>query len=206
MSTRRPSPATVLSLIALFVALGGTSYAAITVSGKNVRNGSLTGADLKNGSVKSADVRNRSLRAADFAQGQLPAGPQGPAGAQGAKGDPGAAGPAGPKGDKGDKGETGAPATTLLAAVNEDGTLARGPRVVEVDRELMGIYSVQFDRTDLSGCFPYATIGRDEQLWFPEEISVTITTIGSAADRVAVRITDGTGAEVDSYFYVGVFC
>ena len=69
---------------------GGSAYAAITVTGKNVKNSSLTGKDIKNSSLATADVKNRSLLAADFKPGQLPAGAQG---VQGAKGDTGPAGP-----------------------------------------------------------------------------------------------------------------
>jgi hypothetical protein len=43
LARRRPSPSMLVALLALFVALGGTSYAALTITGKNVRNGSLTG-------------------------------------------------------------------------------------------------------------------------------------------------------------------
>jgi hypothetical protein len=82
----------VISLVALVVALGGTSYAALTITGKNVKNGSLTTKDIKNNSLTSADVRDRSLRRRDFRSGELsnaqrgPAGPAGPAGAAGAAG------------------------------------------------------------------------------------------------------------------------
>jgi len=58
---KRPSVASVLSIIALFAALGGTSYAAATISGKQVKNGSLTGADIKNNSVGGADVKESKL-------------------------------------------------------------------------------------------------------------------------------------------------
>jgi hypothetical protein len=88
--------ANVMATIAVFVALGGSSYAAITVTGKNVKNSSLTGKDVKNSSLTTSDVKNRSLLAVDFKAGQLPAGPMGPggrAGSQGAKGDQGAPGP-----------------------------------------------------------------------------------------------------------------
>lgn len=88
--------ANVVSVIALFVALGGSSYAAIMVTGKNVRNSSLTGKDVRNSSLTGVDVKNGSLLTADFGPGQLPAGAQGP---QGPKGD---------KGDKGDQGSQGA--------------------------------------------------------------------------------------------------
>jgi hypothetical protein len=74
-----------VAYLALFVALGGSSYAAITITGKNVKNGSLTGKDIKNSSLTTSDVKNRALLARDFKRGQLPAGQQGP---KGDKGDP----------------------------------------------------------------------------------------------------------------------
>jgi hypothetical protein len=94
--------ANVVSVIALFVALGGSSYAALKVTsrnvpkdaltgadiknltGRDVRNDSLTGADVKN--LGSGDVANGKLLAEDFAPGQLP------------KGDTGETGPPGPPG------------------------------------------------------------------------------------------------------------
>jgi hypothetical protein len=98
----RPSPSMLVALIALFVALGGTGYSALRITGKNVKDSSLTGRDVKNGSIRSVDVAG--LLATDFKAGQLtsgslgPPGPQGPQGVQGTKGD---------KGDKGDAGEPG---------------------------------------------------------------------------------------------------
>ena len=133
LSRLRPhiSPATVIAVIALLVALSGSSVAA--PARKAVRL--LTGHAIKNGSITGADVKNRSLSAEDFGdriEGSAgPAGPQGPRGSSGPqgltgerglpglmgalgpagpKGDVGAAGPAGPKGDTGaagPKGDTG---------------------------------------------------------------------------------------------------
>src|SRR5206468_2752845 len=54
----RPSHATVVAYLALFVALGGSSYAAITVTGKNVKNSSLTGKDVKNNSLTGSDIKS----------------------------------------------------------------------------------------------------------------------------------------------------
>lgn len=71
----RPSPAMLVAVAALFVALGGTATAALVITGKNVRNGSLSGADIKNGTIKGGDVKNNSLSSADI-KGRL----QGPAG------------------------------------------------------------------------------------------------------------------------------
>ncbi|MFL5845986.1 MAG: hypothetical protein ACJ762_14960 [Solirubrobacteraceae bacterium] len=86
-----------VAYLALFVALGGSAYAAVTVTGANVKNGSLTGRDVRNNSLTGADVkrlgggdvRDGTLRAKDFKPGELPAGAKGDTGE---KGDTGAAG------------------------------------------------------------------------------------------------------------------
>jgi hypothetical protein len=92
---RRPSPTTAIALLALFVALGGTGYAALALPGNSVGT-----KQLKNNAVTGAKVRNGSLDASDFG-GTLPAGAVGP------KGDVGANGAPGGKGDKGDPGNNG---------------------------------------------------------------------------------------------------
>ena len=78
---RRPSPAMVVACISLFVAVGGTSYAAV----KLPRN-SVGGAQIKANSVTSSKVKNGALTKDDFKAGQLPAGAQGSAGPQGPRG------------------------------------------------------------------------------------------------------------------------
>src|SRR5215211_6423975 len=93
MKPRRPSPALVVSVIALSVALGGTSYAAIVLPANSVGK-----KQIKKNAVTTEKVKNGSLRSADFGAGQLPAGTSGATGATGA---PGA------KGDKGDRGAEG---------------------------------------------------------------------------------------------------
>src|SRR3954454_17753420 len=75
--------ANVIATLALFVALGGGAYAAIT---------------LPRNSVTSVQVKNGSLLAEDFKKGQLKAGKSGPVGQQGAQGARGLGGPAGPPG------------------------------------------------------------------------------------------------------------
>jgi hypothetical protein len=85
---RKPSPATVIACIALFVALGGTSVAAVTLAknsvlSKHIKNGQVKTADLGASAVNSAKVGDGSLLAQDFAAGQLAAGPAGPPGPPG---------------------------------------------------------------------------------------------------------------------------
>jgi hypothetical protein len=83
--------ANVVATLALFIALGGSSYAALTITGKSVKDSSLTGRDVKNSSLTSSDIRDRSLLSKDFKAGQLPAGARGAQGPQGIAGPPGPA-------------------------------------------------------------------------------------------------------------------
>jgi hypothetical protein len=101
-----------MATIALFIALGGTGYAAVKVTGRNVVNGSLTGADIRDGSIRSADVAG--LTAADF-PGGLPAGTGGRDGATGSGGATGAKGLDGTNGAPGQPGPVGAQGATGAA-------------------------------------------------------------------------------------------
>jgi hypothetical protein len=99
----RPSPAIVISLISLFVALGGTAYAVTSlpknsVGSRQVINGSLEKVDLS----KDAVAALKGNRGAPGATGAV--GPAGAIGAAGPTGAQGATGAAGAKGDKGDRG------------------------------------------------------------------------------------------------------
>ena len=80
----------VVASLALLVALGGTSIAAVTVV---LPKNSVGTPQLQANAVVSSKVKNRSLMAADFAPGQIPQGPQGPPGGQGPAGPAGVASP-----------------------------------------------------------------------------------------------------------------
>ena len=82
---------TAVAYLALLAALGGSAYAAVTVTGKNIKDGTITGKDVKNSSLGKNKL---SATAVSSLTGQ-----RGPAGPQGPKGDPGERGPQGPKGD-----------------------------------------------------------------------------------------------------------
>jgi hypothetical protein len=99
IALRRPSPALVVALAALFVSLGGGAYAAVALP-----RGSVGPVQLRNGAVTAPKVKAHSLLARDFKRGQLPAGA---AGAVGAAGTAGATGPQGPAGDVGQPGPAG---------------------------------------------------------------------------------------------------
>lgn len=83
--------ANVMSTIAVFVALGGSSYAAVKVgtreiannsvrsidirknevSGSDIRKGQVRGSDLRNNDVSGGDLRNGSVAGADVKDGSL---------------------------------------------------------------------------------------------------------------------------------------
>lgn len=80
----RPSPAMIVAMIALFVAMTGVSYAALAINSVGPKQ-------LRKNAVRSPKVKDGSLRAVDFAAGQLPAGPKGDQGERGAQGPAGVA-------------------------------------------------------------------------------------------------------------------
>jgi hypothetical protein len=103
---RRFTPAMIVAMIALTVALSGTAVAGTAKL--------ITGSQILNGTIKLADIHSSAKTALRGQHGETgvqgPAGapgPVGPQGATGAKGDAGAVGPAGAKGEKGAQGPKG---------------------------------------------------------------------------------------------------
>jgi len=104
----RPSPATALSAVALFLAVGGGSAVAAThllVHTKNIANGAVTNPKLGKGSVGlaklSSIVRGELNGNSGVAGGQGATGPKGATGTTGAPGPAGATGSTGATGDPG---------------------------------------------------------------------------------------------------------
>src|SRR4051812_37324400 len=86
--------ANIISIVTIMVALGGTSYAAIKVTGANIKDQTLTAKDVQNLSLSLADLSSGTV--------QSMTGPKGIRGLTGAKGDTGPLGLTGDKGPKGD--------------------------------------------------------------------------------------------------------
>ena len=78
----------VIALLGLFVALGGTTYAAATIGAANIKDDAVRSRHVKDGEVKNPDLGANAVRSAkvadgsllkqDFKAGQLPRGPAGP--------------------------------------------------------------------------------------------------------------------------------
>ena len=110
--TPRVSYASVTATLALFLSLGGVSYAATALPRDSVGT-----PQLRDGAVDSAKIKDGALQYEDFGFGQIPAGlagPQGPKGERGARGPKGAKGVKGVVGAKGDTGATGATGATIV--------------------------------------------------------------------------------------------
>jgi hypothetical protein len=65
---RRPSPALVISLIALFVSLSGVSYGVATgfIDSREIKNNQVRSVDLRNNDVRTRDLRNNEIRGRDI--------------------------------------------------------------------------------------------------------------------------------------------
>ena len=133
----------VVAVVALFIALGGASYAAVKLPKNSVGT-----KQIKKNAVNSSKVRNGSLLAADFGKDQLPAGPAGATGASGTAGLPGAAGitgstgatgasgsngSTGATGPTGPKGATGTTGTSATAIVTGSSDITSGTQVFSVN-------------------------------------------------------------------------
>ena len=126
--------ANVMSVAAVFIALGGSAIAINKIKANSVGT-----KHLKNNAVTSPKVANGSLLEEDFKVGQLPAGAQGAAGTQGPQG---ATGPAGTQGAQGIQGPAGSPDTgaqILAKLAPVDGNLSG----LDADR-LDGLTSADF--------------------------------------------------------------
>jgi hypothetical protein len=124
-----PSPAMVVALVALFMALGGSAYAFV-----------ITGASIRNGSVTGKDIRNRSLTGSDFARNRV--------GGKAIKESSLGTVPSASVAD-------GFP---RFAVVTAAGVGARSRGATSITRTSAGRYQVIFDR-DVRNCAYFATIG-----------------------------------------------
>jgi hypothetical protein len=191
--------ANVVSVVALFVALGGSSYAAValtrnSIKSKHIGKGQVKRSDLARNAVNGEKVANGSLRAQDFAPGELPAGERGPTG---------------------DRGPEGAPATRLFAYVAFDSpstySLGYGSGVVEVTNQNLGRVDVRFDRS-VHGCvtdvIPATPANTDDDIDFGAIPGVHIDPDDTAAEDDVIRVIwrHGDGSEANTSFAITLFC
>jgi len=72
LARRRPGHATIVAYLALFIALGGSAFAAKTaITGKQIKNGTITAADIKKHSIKGVDLANNTLTGTQINEAKL---------------------------------------------------------------------------------------------------------------------------------------
>jgi len=153
--------ANLMSVTAVFIALGGTAIA-VTQLPKD----SVGAKQIKAGAVRSAKVKDFSLQANDFAKGTLLKGDKGDKGEQGSAGQPGA------------PGAPGAPVTKVYAFIRTGGCcggalpldppkIINGHGVTAAKIISTGQYEISFDTSLLPGgtvenCVPIASLGSSD--------------------------------------------
>jgi hypothetical protein len=180
---RRPrlTYANVVSTVALFVALGGTSYAATKLP-----RSSVGAAQIRAGAVRSSEIAYGAVHMADLAGTT----------AQSLRG------PSGPPGPLGPAGTPGTPAAGFFATVSGAGQLVRGNATSSAHAAVgSGAYIVSFAR-DVSGCAYTATLGGID----PSDQPPGHATVRNDGGKVGVQLYDAAGSPVDRSFHLIVVC
>jgi hypothetical protein len=156
----RVSYANVTASLALFVALGGTAAAAVTlprdsVGSTQIRTNAVRASEIAKDAVGSSEIEDNDIRLADISAGARRSlqGAQGPAGPRGRPGETGPQGPAGPTaaavGDAFDPpagpDETMFRGETSLITPSAGDVLAFGQLIVGVDCPAAGAFSCRFE-------------------------------------------------------------
>jgi uncharacterized protein YjbI with pentapeptide repeats len=70
---RRPSPALVIAMMALFVSLSGVAYGVATgsIDARELKNNDVRSRDLRNNDVRSRDLRNNDIRTRDLRNNEV---------------------------------------------------------------------------------------------------------------------------------------
>ena len=121
-----------VAYLAIFVALGGTSYAAVAIPNNSVGN-----KQLKNDAVDSKKVKNKTLTADDVKAGVAPQGPPGVQGVAGGQGQQGGKGLQGDQGGKGDQGDQGPPGTRQTPSQSVSGDPSPDTDILATDTVLL---------------------------------------------------------------------
>jgi len=188
----RLSYSNVVATLALFIALGGTSYALTlprdSVGSREIRTRAVGASEIAAGAVRSSDIRDRSVGVRDIsirARRSL-------------RGQRGALGPAGPAGPPG------APGVTYRAAINAGGGRVRGNAVRSNHVGANNEYRIAFERS-VAECVSTATLARVEG-GSPEDPPPGRIIVARDGGEVLVRTYDASGAPAELPFHLLVAC
>ncbi len=208
----RPSPALVVSIIALVVALGGTSYAAFSVprnsvGSRQLRKNAVTTKKIANGAVTDAKIAKGTITAKQINMNALGTVPSATDATHATDAD-----------NLGGSPSSAYQTKIVWARIAPDGTLTAGSGVVSSGLLTTGEYEVIFNRA-VTGCAYEATPGSSlvtnsdvvDDLQRPTMIRTEPRT--GNTNGVFVAIYDGTtsggtksGVLVDNAFHLAVIC
>jgi hypothetical protein len=178
----------VLATLAIFIALGGTSYAVLelphnSVGSRQIKPRSVGSSEIRSNAVRSRQVKARSLRLSDLSR-------------RARRALEGQRGPSGPPG------QPGAPAANFSAAVAASGTPQRGNATTfEHTAVGSGSYTIGFAQS-VSSCVYAATLGTTDGTTAPAgRIAVR-----DGGGRVGVQTDDPSGSAADLPFHLIVAC
>jgi hypothetical protein len=173
-----PSPAMVVAIVALIASLSGSAYAALVITGKSIKNGTVTTRDIRNRSLSGLDMRRDGVGGSAIKESTL-----GPVPSSFLTGGAG-----------------------RFAVVNANGQAVRGRDISSVARTSEGRYQVIFGG-DVRSCAYFATVGDPSASGPPQNSQIEVSSLGSNVNGVAVRTENGSnGNELDRSFHLIVMC
>jgi len=178
---RTPSPALVVACVALFVSLGGVSYAVATIDSADIVNGSIRNRDFKDGTLRGQEskpdgfgpnaIKEQSLDATKLKQ--VPS-------------------------------AVVADGVVHHAVISDVGATVRGRGLVSSAQTGPGQYQAIFDR-DVRQCTYFATLG-DESASGPGTGQIAVTSAAANVNGVRVVTRDSDGTQSNRSFHLLVSC
>jgi hypothetical protein len=185
--------ANVVATLALFIALGGTSYAAATlkknsVGSRQIRTNAVGASEIRTSAVTDKEIRDDTISLRDIALSAR----------NSLRGTPGPAGPPGP---------AGAPGVADRAAVNSLGVPHQGTAASVAHAAGSNDYTVVFGR-DVSACVYSATLAAVQNGATVDQPPAggRITAASAGGPNVLVRTYSASGSSIQAPFHLLVSC
>jgi hypothetical protein len=178
---RTPSPSMVVACAALFVSLGGVSYAVATIDSADIVNGSIRNRDFKDGTLRGQEAKADGFGPNAIKEQSLDA-------------------------SKLDQVPSAVLADGVVrqAVISDAGATVRGRGVASSAQTGTGQYQVIFDR-DVRQCAYFATLG-DESASGPGTGQIAVTSAATSVNGVRVVTRDSAGTQANRSFHVLVSC
>jgi hypothetical protein len=166
-----------VALVALFVAMGGSAYAAAFITSGDIKNNTIRSRDVRNGGLIGKDMRANRVGGRVIKESTLGTVPSAIV----------------------------AEGTTHFSVVNSGGQQVRGRGTTSVSRTGPGRYQAIFNR-DVRACAYVATIGGPTAAAPPNNGQITVSSLASNVNGVDIRTTGANGNDANKPFHLVVLC